>query len=179
MIELDDPIWAELTHCYGSGSGIPNHIRHIESTKRPTPKFWDELGNALCHQCTVGTASVAAFPHLVRIASENHMSQKGFESLKLAALILAFTIGPENKIPRMPKKLGEPFRKAISDGQVLVSAMVFQKKRDFADTMDMLAIVGVFSFQADTFLLLGSMRDGWFDCPACEERVETGTMYTW
>ncbi|MCC9604203.1 hypothetical protein LOC67_26920 [Stieleria sp. JC731] len=179
MIELEDPIWAELTHCYGSGAGIPEQIRHIESTKNPAPKFWDELGNTLCHQCTVGTASIAAFPHLVRIASENGKTRKGFAALKLAAEILAFTIGPENKIPQMPKKLGEPFRKAISEGQQLVSSMLFIRKRNFPDTMEILAIAGVFSFQADCFLLLGTIRDRWFDCPACEERVETDRLYTW
>lgn len=179
MIDLDDPIWANLTHSYGSGAGIPKEIRHIETSKKPTAKFWDELGNILCHQCTVGTASYAAFPHLVRIASENPNSQKGFDSLKLAALILTFTVGPENKIPRMTKNLSVPFRKAVSDGQEIVSSIMFSKKRNFRDTMLILAIAGVFSNQADIFLLLGTMRDGWFDCPSCEDRVETGRMYTW
>jgi hypothetical protein len=44
--------------------------------------------------------------------------------------------------------------------------------------MQLLGIAAAFDCRADIFLLLGAMRDGWFDCPACEQRIETDRLYT-
>lgn len=178
MIELDDPIWEDLRHCYGPGTGIPEQLRRIETAKRLSKAFWDDLCNTLCHQCTVGTASFAAFPHLVRIAGDNVGNQKGFDLIKLASIILSYTLGPENKLPRMDKFLRVPFRDAILEGQKIIVMMLFQKKRSFRETMDFLSVIAAFDSHVDAALLLVEFRDKHLDCPECGERIETDRLYT-
>lgn len=178
MLDLDDPLWNDLRHCYGSGQDIPPKLRLIESRKRLSRKFWDQLCNTLCHQCTVGTASLAAFPHLVRIAGQNSDNQKGFESIKLASIILSYTMGPENQLPRMDKTLRDPFRQAMREGQRVIAAMLFQRKRDFRQTMDFLSVIAAFDSHVDAALLLAEFCDGWIDCPQCGERIDAEQLYT-
>ena len=178
MIELDDPLWADFSHCYGSGNDIPPKLRHIETATSLSKAFWDDLCNILCHQCTVGTASVAAFPHLVGIAARNTDNQKGFDAIKLASIILSYTIGPKNKVPRMDKLLSGPFRDAITAGRDVIRAMLFQKKRDFRQTMDFLSVIAAFDSHVDAALLLVEFRDGHFDCPECGKRLGVDELYT-
>lgn len=95
MIELDNPLWSELSHAHGraspihsapstrsAGGGfggygtvpdIPSLLRQLEANPRIGPgdartEPWFSLWSALCHQGDIYTASYAAVPHLVRIA---------------------------------------------------------------------------------------------------------------
>lgn len=179
MIALDDPIWSELAHAYGDGSDIPPQLIRIETRKSLSKKFWDDLTNTLCHQCTIGTASLAAFPHLVRMAGDHSQSKKGFQCLELASLILMLALGPENKIPRMRKELSVPFRNAIADGRRVVMEMYDQKRRTLKDNMLYLSMVAIFDRRADIGSLLGELCLGWYDCPKCEERIEIDELCTW
>jgi len=73
MIPLDDKQWSELQDAYGSAQNIPLLLSAVEAD--PSPKCdgaegpWFSLWSALCHQQTVYSASFAAVPHLLRIAS--------------------------------------------------------------------------------------------------------------
>ena len=77
MLPLDDSRWGELTSAYGSGLEVPGLLRRLASEGVPAvPKsYWDGcpwtmLWATICHQGTVCTASYAAVPHLVRLASQ-------------------------------------------------------------------------------------------------------------
>lgn len=73
MLSLDDKEWLELEDAYGSAQNIPSLLSAVEAD--PSPKRnaeqepWFSLWSALCHQDTVYSASFAAVPHLLRIAS--------------------------------------------------------------------------------------------------------------
>jgi hypothetical protein len=73
MISLDDKEWFELQDAYGSAQNIPSLLSAVETD--PSPKRdgeegpWFSLWSALYHQDTVYSASFAAVPHLLRIAS--------------------------------------------------------------------------------------------------------------
>jgi hypothetical protein len=73
MISLDDKEWLELQDAYGSAKNIPSLLSAAEAD--PSPKRdgneepWFSLWSALCHQDKVYSASFAAVPHLLRIAS--------------------------------------------------------------------------------------------------------------
>ena len=73
MLGLDDPLWAELTHAYGGASDIPDLLRALAVrtvlTKSVSEEPWFTLWSSLCHQGDVYTASYAAIPHIVDIAS--------------------------------------------------------------------------------------------------------------
>ena len=187
MLALDDPRWTELWHSYGSGENVPPFLRKIERASKELPsKFWDEFGNILCHQCSTGSASVAAFPHLVRLADLNCGSENGFHALVLAAEILAFELGESGQLERVwkrslqppPEYIRQPFRDAIKAGQHLIAKQLFKRRYSFSRMTEWLAITAAFSRHADMFLLLPQLRRRSFMCPNCEADIDTSQMYT-
>ena len=74
MLSLDDPRWSQLTHAYGTAEDVPELLRTLTSSTGPKTGYesepWYSLWSSLCHQGDVYTASYAAVPHIVRIASE-------------------------------------------------------------------------------------------------------------
>lgn len=74
MLALDDPRWSELQHAYGDAAEIPDMLRALASSTGPKANYqnepWFSLWSSLCHQGDVYTASYAAVPHIVQIASE-------------------------------------------------------------------------------------------------------------
>ena len=178
MIDLDDPVWTELRHCYGSGGNVPPLLRKLEDSKRPSRKFLDEFANILYHQCTTGSASIAAFPHLVRIAGDNIETKKGTDTISVAAFLLAYVLGSEGKLEPIPKFLREPFLTAISEGQGIVSTMLFSAKRDFTTTAELLAVAAAFAWQPRLCLALDIQRSGTIMCPTCEDEFAIDRMFT-
>lgn len=91
MLDLDSPRWGELSHAYGNALDVPALLRQLEANPdaqgfgdnhaREWNRWqyemyhtsglepWTSLWALLCHQYTVYTASYAALPHIVRIAS--------------------------------------------------------------------------------------------------------------
>jgi len=77
MLELSSPLWSELSHAYGSATDIPDLLAQLyAASAQATWLFqdWDSeplasLGNALVHQGDVYSASYAALPHLIAIAT--------------------------------------------------------------------------------------------------------------
>ena len=74
MLTLDDPLWHELDHAYGKAADVPGLLRTLASCTGPKVSHEDEpwfsLWSSLCHQGEVYTASYAAVPHIVQIASQ-------------------------------------------------------------------------------------------------------------
>ena len=179
MLALDDPIWSELSHCYRDGSDVPEKLSRIEASDRLPRKFWDDFTNLLCHQCTIGTASLAAFPHLVRIAGTCPQEKKATDCINLASFILMLALGPDNRLPRMPRTIARAFRDAISDGRKTLLKMYGCKRRTMKDQMLYLSAVATFDQRADIGSILGELCLGWFDCPKCETRVVLSELPTW
>ena len=73
MLPLEDPRWDSLQHAYGAATDIPDLLRALERASGPTSDYRDEpwfsLWSSLCHQGDIYSASYAAVPHIVRIAS--------------------------------------------------------------------------------------------------------------
>ena len=179
MLELNDPYWAETSHCYGSGDSIPPFIRKIEKSKSLPRSFWDELGNILCHQCTLGSASFAAFPHLVRIAKDKQGTQLSLRCLDLASLILGLALAPENKLPKMDRKLSLPFRDAMKQGRSLVSELYLSlAPKTWLESIQFLSISAAFMGYGDVSLMLDDMSGGTIYCDECEHEIDMTTKYT-
>lgn len=74
MLSLDDPRWSKLRHAYGDAADVPDLLRTLAGSTGPKANCEDEpwfsLWSSLCHQGDVYTASYAAVPHIVRIASQ-------------------------------------------------------------------------------------------------------------
>lgn len=73
MLALDDARWRELGHAYGDAADVPALLQALTSSTGPRLGYQDEpwfsLWSRLCHQGDVYSASYAAIPHIVHIAS--------------------------------------------------------------------------------------------------------------
>lgn len=78
--------WSRLSHAYGSAEDIPALLDQIASD--PASERWTDLWSALCHQGSVYSASFAALPWLVRVASTDDRDQ-AVSALTLAGAIVA------------------------------------------------------------------------------------------
>ncbi|MEV3993874.1 hypothetical protein AB0J57_33845 [Streptomyces sp. NPDC049837] len=78
--------WSRLGHAYGSAEDIPALLERIASD--PTSERWNDLWSALCHQGSVYSASFAALPWLVGVASTADREQ-ALRALNLAGAIMA------------------------------------------------------------------------------------------
>ena len=181
MIELDDPVWGELEHAYGTAEDVPEALRAIERRKSLTQKFWDDLENKLVHQWSIGSASLAAMPHLVRLAAANADNRKGFQALRLAAMILAsLADGQSGRLPRIrEKEIDGPLRNAVAEGRRILASMMNQKRKSFSEEMDYLALIAAFDLRPDVAGLLWELQGGAFVCPHCEEDVSVHELYSY
>lgn len=95
-LPLNSPIWSELDHAYGKADDIPALLQELSKKSDfddPNCEPMFALWSSLCHQGDVYTASFAAFPHLVEIASNKVPSDMG-HILMLAAAIAAAVDDP-------------------------------------------------------------------------------------
>ncbi|MEL7488833.1 MAG: hypothetical protein AAGJ87_16670 [Pseudomonadota bacterium] len=74
MLPLDSPKWRELNDAYGSARDVPALLEDLDALDTVPEEAMSEpiysLWSGLYHQEDVYSASYAAFPHLVRIASQ-------------------------------------------------------------------------------------------------------------
>jgi hypothetical protein len=181
VIELDDPVWSELKHAHGFAEDVPHALRSIERSKSLTQKFWDDLEHKLVHQWSIGSASLAAMPHLVRIAAANGERRKGFLALRLAAMILAsLTSGQNGRLPRIrEKEIDGPLRDAVAEGRRILASMMNQKRKSFAEEMEYLALIAAFDLRSDVAGMLWELQGGTFVCPRCEADVSVQDLYSY
>lgn len=114
MLSLDDPRWNELQHAYGRAGNVPDLLRTLASSTGPNARVQDEpwfsLWSNLCHQGDVDTASYAAVPHVVHIASQAaEPVDFGFFQLPTAIEFARQTGGG----PEIPPFLAEDYHDAI------------------------------------------------------------------
>lgn len=118
MLSLDDPRWSELRHAYGDAADVPQLLRTLASSTGPKAGYQDEpwfsLWSSLCHQGDVYTASYAAVPHLVQIASEvKEPIDFSFFQLPTAIEVARRT----GHGPDIPEALADDYHRAI--GQLI------------------------------------------------------------
>ena len=119
MLALNADSWVELRHAYGPASNIPALLEQARTETRRghisgTP--WFMLWSALCHRGHTYTASFAATPHLISMASaclERHI----YDPLYLAAMIELSRL--EGHGPSVPAYLAADHESAVRAGVLL------------------------------------------------------------
>lgn len=84
--------WTELEHAYGEAGDVPELLKAVEGPE--DAEAWDELWSYLCHQGTVYSASYAALPALLGLASRRPPANR-HDPLMLAGAIIASDDTPE------------------------------------------------------------------------------------
>lgn len=127
MLDLDDPRWGELSHAYGSAIDTPPFLKMLEANpNQPDDPLgdnpWFNLWISICHQGTVCSASYAAVPHIVRIAS------LAADPLPISYLLLPAHIvrGREHYFhpAPMPSYLEESYLQAVAKLPALIPHMM-------------------------------------------------------
>ncbi|GAA1864825.1 hypothetical protein [Actinomadura bangladeshensis] len=80
--------WSRLSHAYGTAEDVPGLLDRVASGRND--QGWSDLWSALCHQGSVYSASFAALPRLLAIASDQGTREDdAVMALALAAAIVA------------------------------------------------------------------------------------------
>lgn len=120
MLDLNSPLWKDLTHAYGSAADIPALLEQLKTAAPPKnydTEPWFSLWSALCHQYDVYTASYAALPHIIAIAGSRPAHER-LDHLLLASSIEAFRHLED--APPIPVELKEAYEQAIKQAPTLI-----------------------------------------------------------
>ena len=122
MLAINDPRWATLRHAYGHAADIPALLSRAGEDARPGHQAgttWFNLWSALCHQGDAYTASYAAVPHLVRMASVC-LERQQYDPLFLTACIELARL--EDRGPLIPTDLAPSYRASIEEARSIAEA---------------------------------------------------------
>jgi hypothetical protein len=114
MLELESPQWSKLTHAYGPAANIPSLLRLVAENPKGKASYteepWFTLWSSLCHQGSIYTASYAAVPHLVGIASRTS-GPCAWDFFGLPAIVEATRLRGAG--PVMPEFLSAAYSSAV------------------------------------------------------------------
>jgi|SRR5436190_16291269 len=115
MLSLDDTLWGRLDQAYGKASNIPNLLRALAASTSPSSgqeeEPWHSLWSSLCHQGDAYTASYAAVPHIIHIAS-NAKTSIDFSFFALPAAIEVARYGGHG--PEVPGEIADDYHRALA-----------------------------------------------------------------
>lgn len=115
MLALDDPRWSELQHAYGDAADVPALLCALIASTGQRGSYRDEpwfsLWSCLCHQGDVYTASYAAVPHIVQIASEAR-APVDFSFFQLPSAVEVARLAGRG--PGIPEELASDYYRAIT-----------------------------------------------------------------
>ena len=171
MLDLNSPHWKNLTHAYGSAADIPALLEQLKTAppqQDGTVEPWYSLWSALCHQYDVYTASYAALPHIVAIASSRPVRER-LDHLLLASSIEAFRHFDD--APPMPGDLQEAYQQGLKQAADLVLECLGLDWQE-AETRHLLGALAVLRHQPRLGLAIMEL-DCETECPNCQTTFPT------
>lgn len=122
--------WTKLHHAYGPAGDIPTLLARARTASAPvtyTDEPWLTLWSALYHQDDIYSASYAAVPDLVAIATERG------GAVAAECLFLAASIELRRQVPgapAMPLELRAAFEQAVARARPLASELARRTSDD-------------------------------------------------
>ena len=113
MLELTNPRWEELAHAHGNAADIPPLLEQLRSAvapQDPESEPWSTLWKTLCQDNRVFTASYAAVPHIVEIASSQPLTER-LAHLHFVSMIEA--LRHRKEAPGLPADLAVDYLSSI------------------------------------------------------------------
>lgn len=159
MIALDSPKWSSLSHAYGTASDIPGLLRQLEHYP-PQTDYKDEpyfsLWSSLCHQGDVYTASYAAVPHILSLAS--HAPERITFDYLLLPTSIEIARG-KGRGPAVPLELAENYHNAFQTIPAIIGEIKAARLNELwtRTCAGALAVVGGHFDLADAFLEMNNI----------------------
>jgi len=174
VLPLDDSRWGELTTAYGSGLEVPGLLRRLSSEGVPAvPKsYWDGcpwtmLWATICHQGTVYTASYAAVPHLVRLASQAAPDARA----RLIDLITYIEMGRAwRSAPPVPAFLEAGYLAALEELREILAASM-RERWETRSACRLAAAFMVLNGETEVARYLSEVAESYPACPSCGEAL--------
>jgi hypothetical protein len=127
MLDLRSSRWSDLSHAYGSAADIPNLLRQLESAP-PQENYksepWYSIWSSLCHQGGVYSATYAAMPHIIEVASRKGDRER-FDCLNFVGY--AEACRHRAGAPPIPADLKDDYLSAIDAAPEIFLACLKQK----------------------------------------------------
>jgi hypothetical protein len=169
-LELNSPNWELLEDAYGSAKQVPKLLEELACANEDA---LSELFGRICHQMSVYSSSIAAFPHLVAIASKLEPAT----NLQAETLCLAGAICESHDFDQ-ELHLSQ-FAEALQSALPLATALAQTSLKMSADTNQaiyLLKSVAAFGqMQALARVLEGFSNEEFrLDCPSCSSE-----LYVW
>lgn len=164
MLPLDSPQWATLKHAYGPAKETPQLLKRLREPSAWTDASREKLWSSLCHQGSTYSASYAAVPHLVDLATV--LPPK----LRHECLVLIGSIVSAPDADPMPNALNASFEEAVSKAKELaLHDLRTSKKQDRSGLIHLLQAVAALHRWPFFGSQLDGLVDGEFtaDCPEC------------
>jgi hypothetical protein len=171
MLDLKSSLWKDLTHAYGSAANIPALLEQLK-TAEPQKAFdsepWFSLWSALCHQYDVYTASYAALPHIIAIASSRPVRYR-IDHLFLASSIEAFR--HLDDAPEIPAELQGAYQQAIEQANQLIldCLKIDWQETEYRILLGALAVVRGYPQLGNAIFEI----DKETECPVCQTSFPT------
>lgn len=157
--------WSRLRDAYGPASEIPKLLDRLS----PDPKdgAWNDLWSRLCHQGTVYSASFAALPRLLEIASGWEPRQRPMIVSLAAAIVSAETVvGDRDALMR-------DLAPTVASLEMIAREALQAPGLSATDFLE--SAQAVLAFQGDRLWgrQLNGLSSGEFEgrCPACHARL--------
>ena len=182
MISLESSRWQSLSHAYGDATDVPKMLSALQHTSAREPKAaWDEIWSSLCHQGTVYTATYAAVPHLVELASRATAS----DPTRADCLVFVGAVAMSTDAAPIPDDLRADYASALTRAEPLVLAALEAQPTRAETVVYLLQTLSALHGCTRTADLLEGFVDGEFIicCPAeaCGAEIYVsiadGTMY--
>jgi hypothetical protein len=169
-LELNSPHWALLEDAYGAAEQIPQLLAELEGANEDA---LSELFGRICHQMSVYSSSIAAFPHLIAIASKLQMHP----SLQAETLCLAGAICESQEFEQEHQR--SRFAGAVEAALPIATDLAQASLRASTDqnqAIYLLKSIAAFGqMQALARVLEGfSNEEFTLECPAC-----SADLYVW
>jgi len=169
MIDLDSPQWAELQTAYGSASEVPAMLEDLYAGRAES---LDDLFSYICHQGSIYTGSVAALPHLLKIAQT--VQVEDLPEFKVDVLTLAGAICESTDFT--PEFYAPYIKKAFFEDALSLTLATLKDFSNSSCALYLLKAAAAFAGHPAFSRVLDGFADEEFStaCPRCE-----ADLYIW
>lgn len=169
MIDLDSPQWAELQTAYGTASEVPAMLEDLYAGHAEP---LDDLFSYICHQGSIYTGSVAALPHLLKIAQTVTIEE--LPEFKVDVLTLAGAICESTEFT--PEFYAPYIKKAFFEDALALTLVTLKDFSNSSCALYLLKAAAAFAGHPALSRVLDGFADEEFStlCPGCE-----ADLYIW
>ncbi|PSB56851.1 hypothetical protein [Chamaesiphon polymorphus] len=177
MIDLESPLWSNLT-CSAGGNGemAADLLKQIQQGNG-TDDVYGELYHQVCHQGNIGRDSNLAYavvPHLVKIAQQVTKREQVWPLNIVASVVTSRLVYPEGS-GAIPIDLQEDYELACNSALEITLHALRETGYEQDDSIFLLATVAALHGHGDLAMLMLNGGSE-LNCPFCGEEIRYANL---